>query len=271
MSWTVNREIVVVAGWGRALLLQVAHPLIASAVAEHSSFRGSLRAGTRRLASTIGAMLDLTFGTDDEAIDAAAGINVIHDRVVGHLALPAPPHAAGAAYAAHDPELLRWVHVTLLESIPLAYELLVAPLSPADRDRYCAESSVMEPLLGIPPGLLPRDAASLDAFMTDTWASRRVMPSAVSRELAQAILFPPGWRLVWPAFRPVHLITIGLLPPALRDAYGFRWSSRDERALRRWVRALRALRRATPSFLREWPKARRATQRRRSGSPSVRS
>src|SRR5262245_2235817 len=37
VTWRVNREIIVVAGWGRAILLQLAHPLIAAGVADHSS------------------------------------------------------------------------------------------------------------------------------------------------------------------------------------------------------------------------------------------
>jgi uncharacterized protein (DUF2236 family) len=77
------------------------------------------------------------------------------------------------------------------------------------------------------------------------------------RRLARAILFPPGWRLMWPAFRALQLITIGLLPPALRDAYGFRWTPRDARALRRWTAALHFLLRIVPRLVREWPAARR--------------
>ena len=40
---------------------------------------------------------------------------------------PAGAFPAGASYSAHDAELLRWVHATLLDSIPLTYELLVGP------------------------------------------------------------------------------------------------------------------------------------------------
>ena len=257
VTWKINREIIVIAGWGRAILLQLAHPLVAAGVADHSSFRGSLTASFTRLWSTVGAMLSLTFGTDEEAIGAAARINVIHDRVSGRLREPAPPLAAGEPYSAHDPELLRWVHATLLESIPLTYERLVGPLTAAERDRYCAEAAIMEALLGIPEGLLPRDSAQLDAYVRDMLHNRRLSVSATSRALARDLLFPPGWRLVWPFFRVLQLITIGLLPPAIREGYGFTWTARDARALTRWTRALRLLHDAAPRFIREWPAARR--------------
>ena len=269
VTWKVNREIIVIAGWGRAILLQLAHPLVAAGVADHSSFRGSLITSFRRLSSTVGAMLSLTFGTDEEAIGVAARINGIHDRVSGRLREPAAALEAGAPYSAHDPELLRWVHATLLESIPLTYELLVGPLTTEERDRYCAEAAIMEPLLGIPAGLLPRDSAQLDAYMRAMLHGPRIGASATSRALARALLFPPGWRLLWPVFRTLQLITIGLLPGPIREGYGFRWTVRDARALARWTAALRLLHGVAPRFVREWPAARRhgRVEERPAGSP----
>jgi uncharacterized protein (DUF2236 family) len=258
VSWKINREIIVVAGWARAILLQVAHPLVGAGVHEHSRFRGSLRASLHRLRSTIGAMLALTFGDDEEAISAAAGINVIHDRVSGRLQAAAGDFAAGERYSAHDAELLRWVHATLLDSILLTYERLVGPLTPEEKDRYCAESAVMEPLLDIPSGLLPRNTAALDSYMRAMLESGRIAVTDSGRVLARAALFPPRWRLLWPAFRPVQVITIGLLPTAIRHAYGFAWTARDARALSRWTAALRWLRRMMPPLFREWPAARRS-------------
>lgn len=256
VSWKVNREVVVVAGWGRAILMQLAHPKVAAGVAEHSAFRGSLVASVRRLASTIRAMLSLSFGTEDEAIAAAAGINRIHDRVSGRVPESTGAVAAGARYSAHDPELLRWVHATLLESMPLTYERLVGPLSAHERDQYCDEAAIMEPLLGIPAQLLPRSSAQLKGYLCQTLASGVIAVSPTSRALAHAILFPPGWRLLWPAYRCLQLLTIGLLPPAIREGYGFTWTARDARALGRWTAALRMVRRLTPPPLREWPAAR---------------
>ena len=85
ITWKINRERIVVAGWGRAVLLQLAHPSIAAGVHDHSSFRGSLRSSYRRLRSTVGAMLSLTFGDTEQMITTAAGIMSIHDRVRGRV------------------------------------------------------------------------------------------------------------------------------------------------------------------------------------------
>lgn len=252
VSWKINREMVVVAGWGRAILLQLAHPSVAAGVHHHSSFRGSLTASFRRLHSTVGAMLSLTFGGTEQMVAAAAGINAIHDRVRGRV-------SAGAAetYSAHDPELQRWVHATLLESIPLAYQRLVAPLTLVERNRYCTEAAIMEPLLGMPTDWLPRDSVELDAYMRGMLAGGTLAVTDTSRALSQALLYPPRWRVAWPAFRVMQLLTIGTLPPAIRQAYGFEWHARDERALARWTTLLRTSRRLLPPIAREWPMARR--------------
>src|SRR5690348_3709375 len=84
-SWKINREMIVIAGWGRAILLQLAHPAIAAGLDEHSSFRGSFLSGVRRLRSTVSAMLAISFGDTEEMIAVAARINAIHDRVRGHV------------------------------------------------------------------------------------------------------------------------------------------------------------------------------------------
>jgi uncharacterized protein (DUF2236 family) len=260
VSWRINREIVVVIGWGRAILLQLAHPLVAAGVADHSMFRGDRLAGFRRLFSTVRAMLALTFGDEEDAVAAAAAINVIHDRVAGTLGEAAGPFAAGTAYSAHDPELLRWVHATLLDSLPRAYELFVGPLEPGDRDRYGAEGLVMAPLLDIPGGLLPASAGALDRYMQQMLAAGPIHVGGQARALARGVLHPPLSGALWPAFRPVRLATIGLLPGPLREAYGFRWSAREAGALKRWALAIRSGRRMLPRALREWPSARRAAR-----------
>lgn len=246
ISWKINREVVVIAGWSRAILLQLAHPAVAAGVHGHSTFRGSLRNSFRRAHSTVGAMLSLTFGDTEEIITAAARINAIHDRV------------RGATYSAHDPDLQRWVHATLLDTIPLTYELLVGPLTPRERDRYCSEAAIMEPLLGMPDGWLPRKSAQLDTYMHEMLAGQTLVVTDTSRALARALLYPPRWYLLWPAFRAMQLFTIGSLPPAIRQAYGFEWRPRDERALARWTTVIRTSVRLLPPIAREWPVARRA-------------
>ena len=252
VTWRINREAILIAGWGRAILLQLAHPAIAAGVHDHSAFRGSLAASVKRLRGTVGAMLALTFGDTDEMITAAARINAVHDRVRGRIA-----NGSGESYSAHDPEAQRWVHASMLASIPLAHELLVGPLTRPERDQYCLESAHMEPLMGMPAGWLPRDSAGLDTYMRDMLAGDQLVVTDTSRLLAQALLYPLQWYVAWPAFRAMQRLTIGTLPASIRQAYGFDWTPSDARALDRWTALLRTSRRLAPRVAREWPIARR--------------
>jgi uncharacterized protein (DUF2236 family) len=252
ITWTVNREMIAIAGWGRAILLQLAHPAIAAGVRDHSGLSGRLGASGRRMRSTVGAMLSITFGDTEQMIAAAAGINAIHDRVRGPIG-----DGPRGSYAAHDPHLQRWVHATLVESILLTYETLVGALTVDDRDQYCADATIMEPLMGMPAGWLPRTSAELDAYMSEMLASGRIVVTDISRTLARAMLYPNKWYWGWPAFRAVQLLTIGTLPSSIREAYGFEWRAREQRAFVRWTAALRTTLRLLPSSARHWPMSRR--------------
>jgi uncharacterized protein (DUF2236 family) len=139
----------------------------------------------------------------------------------------------------------------------MVYELLVRPLSAQDREQYYAEAAVMEQLLDIPVGSLPRTSGQLDTYMREMLAGGEIVVTETSRAMAREVLFPPNWQLLWPMFRPVQLITIGLLPPQIREQYGFPWDHTHSRAFTRWVAAIRHLHDFAPRFVREWPIARR--------------
>jgi NADPH2:quinone reductase len=262
VAWRVHREVVGLAGWGSAILAQLAHPAVARAVADHSGFREGWAAPWRRLARTLDAMLALTFGPDEEAERAARRINAVHDRVHGDLPPDERTLTSRSAYSAHDPTLLAWVHLTCVDAFVRAHELFVAPLTREERDRYCAEAVAIEPRLGIPAGTLPRAWAGVQAALAARVASGEIVVGAVARSLAPDILRPPGLRLADPLLAPMRLATAGLLPPAIREGYGLAWTARHARALGLLARTVRIGLRVTPAPLRHWPRARAAARRR---------
>lgn len=241
-------------GWGRAILLQFAHPLIAHAVFEHSGFRDDPLGGWRRLHRTVLAMLFLTFGSEPQAAAAAGRINAIHARVNGR--------ADNLTYSATDPDLMRWVHVTCVDSFLKAYEVFVAPLAAAERDAYCAESAQGASLLGLDPRWLPHDSAALQECMAAMSESGTLRVTDTARTLARAVLYPPPRWLGWPIVGAVRRSTVALLPPTIREAYGFRWSPREQRRFERFAVVVRTLRALAPSWAAHWSIARRAMRRR---------
>jgi len=253
----IHRERVVVLGWGRAILLQFAHPLVAAGVAEHSQFAGGRLSRLRRLHATTTAMRHFTFGDEDRVARTAARINTIHDRVNGRLRAGAGRLAAGTAYSATDPALLLWVHATMVDSVPLAYERFVGPLSTLERDAYCAESAAAARRLRIPEHLLPLTRGALDRYVAEVRSSGQLEVTDTARQLARDLLFPPLGDPTRPGAWLNRLATLGLLPPDIRDAYGFTWNARHERLLRLVARSLRILLPLTPPLIRFWPEARR--------------
>ena len=173
-GWKLQREIVLLLAWGPAILLQLAHPLVAQGIADHSAFRTQRHGRVRRLFGTVDAMLQLSFGTEPQARAVLARINGIHDRVNGRLSGAAGAFSAGTPYTAHDPALLAWVHATLLDMNLRVYERYVAPLSVEEKDRYCAEASTIEAPLGIPAGRLPRNFGELSRHMDAMLASATI-------------------------------------------------------------------------------------------------
>lgn len=253
----VNAERLVLLGWSRAILLQLAHPLIAAGVYEHSSFRESPVAAVSRLHHTVGAMLALTFREGAERQRAIDGILAIHARVHGTLSQAVGPFPAGTRYSAEDPDLVLWVHVTLLDSIVLVYERLVAPLSAAERDAYCRDAAPVAVDLNARPDQVPLTWADVRAQIDRMSASGALVVSPQARALARALIEPSFAALVRPLARVNRLVTFGLLPPAIREQYGVAWTGDDEAALERWLDRIRRLRRLAPTAVAWWADARR--------------
>jgi uncharacterized protein (DUF2236 family) len=261
VSGKIHGEVVLLLGWGSAILLQFAHPLVARGVADHSGFRQGVLAPWRRLHRTLHAMVTLTFGGEAGAASTARAINAVHDRVHGTLPEAEGPFPAGTRYTAHDPALLGWVHATCLHVFMGAYELYVAPLTAEEKDRYCAESSAAAPRLGIPDGSLPRNQAELDAYLTRMLSSGEIVVTATARRLAGQMLAPPGLRHLRPVSWLLRVTALGLLPASIREAYGFPWNARHRRALIVLAWLVRHVRPLVPPPLRLWPAARAARRR----------
>jgi uncharacterized protein (DUF2236 family) len=261
VTWRVNRARASVLGWPRAILMQLAHPLIGAAIARHSTFRETPFSPASRLHATVRAMLELTFGTQEMAERAVERIRHIHDHVYGATPSDAGRYRAGTVYSAHDPALLTWVQLTLLDSVPRAYADLVAPLETHARDAYCAEARLVAEPIGIPPGSLPGTDGEVRLRIDSALGDGTLALTDETRALGRALLSGPLMTLLLPATRVVRLLTVGWLPSALRSGYGFEWTSRDALAFDRWCRRSRRFHATAPDRLTVWGAARRAEAR----------
>ncbi len=231
----VTGEGLLLLGGGRALLMQIAHPLVARGVAEHSVF-GTDRRG--RFLRTVRPMYAIAFGSEAQAREAVAHVRGRHAGVVG------------AGYRAEDPELLCWVLATLVDSSLVVHERFVAPLPAAEQERYYADMRAVGELLGARPEALPPDLGALRAYVDGMVATLEVTETA--REIAHA-LFAPQPLYPAPALLLARELSVGLLPPRLREGFGMPWGRRREAALAAAAATSRAVVPRLPRRLRRPP------------------
>jgi uncharacterized protein (DUF2236 family) len=254
MVWRVNREQVVLLGGTRAVLLQIAHPLVAEGVYDHSIMFTRL---VERLLRTLRLTLTPIFGTRDEVAEAARAINQAHHPVRGRLSEAVGPYAKGTPYDAHYPELATWVFATLADTSVVCYERFVAPLDPDEKETYYTESKQTMAYIGVTPEILPASYADLRCYMDEMIASSRVMVGPRAREIAAVVLLQSNLFLRILTYPTYHL-TIGLLPPVLRQQFGFGLAPWEEKAIDGFCRATRRLVPFLPDRIRYVAQYRRA-------------
>ena len=256
--WAVDREMVLLLAGGRALLMQLAHPKVAAGVAEHSRFQGN---PLGRLYRTMSAMWSIVFDDATRARAALRQVEVIHQRVHGAVR-QGEPLPAGAPYHASDQALLFWVHATLVDSAMSAYDLLVAPLNAVDRHEYYEDSKKLARLFGIQETNIPSSLAAFEGYVAATIESETIAVGPSARSLARQILYPDPW-LLKPAAPVFRLLTAGLLPEKLRDAYGLTWDGPREKRFSLAAGAIRGVLPLVPPRLRIVPNARKSERARR--------
>ncbi|MEO8527721.1 MAG: oxygenase MpaB family protein [Pseudolysinimonas sp.] len=216
-----------------ALLLQLGDPAVARGVAAHSSFAQD---PLRRLHGTLRYVYTVALGSERQRDRVARAVDGSHARVPG----------------ARDPDRQLWVAATLVRTGTDIHALLRRPLDPRLADEVHAAGADLATLLQLPPSAWPRDRAAFDAYWDATIATLDVGHDAraVATDLFAARHIPWWGRLAMPS---VKILTAGMLPPAVREAYGLVHSPRRFRAV---VRMLRVLARVTPRSLRELPSRR---------------
>jgi uncharacterized protein (DUF2236 family) len=158
--WRINREAVLLGAGPTALLLQLAHPLVADGVAAHSDFEADPAGRLRR---TLRTTLAMVFGDGPAAEDAVRRLNHVHAAVRGEAADP-EARLVAQTYRALDPDLLLWVQATLIWTSVQAYERWVGPLTGLDRESFWAEARVVGARLGIPLDRSPDDWPAFEAY-----------------------------------------------------------------------------------------------------------
>jgi uncharacterized protein (DUF2236 family) len=209
VPWRVHGDVIsMMVGGVAGLLLQMLHPAVLAGVWDHSNFRADMHGRLRRTARFIALT---TYGGQADAEAMLARVRGIHDNVRGTL-------PDGRAYAANDPSLLAWVHVTETTSFLDAWIRYAEPDMPAaDQDRYFAEMA----RIGLALGADPVSRSRSEARDLVKALRPQMLCDARTREVAQLVLTQPAAnRVAEPLQALVMQAGIDLLPAWARQMHG---------------------------------------------------
>ena len=241
VSWRVHREVTVLFGGARAVLMQAAHPLVIAGARESGFYE---RNPWRRLQRTLILTYTITFGTKAEADAAAERINDVHTRIKG------VDPVTGLAYDALDPDLLLYVHACLVDSALLFERLTVGKLDDAGRQRFHEEQMLAAEMVRVPRESIPPTVRELRGYLREVERSGALRATESAERVAALFRDPPKeaeWR---PVLRGVSRLAFGTLPEPVRKLYGIELTPARRAAMRATFPAIRAMRPLLPPKLR---------------------
>jgi uncharacterized protein (DUF2236 family) len=237
VSWQVHREVTVLFGGARAVLMQAAHPLVIAGARETGFYE---RNPWRRLQRTLVLTYTITFGSRAQADAAAERINEVHARVRG------VDPVTGLPYDGLDPELLLYVHACLVESALLFEALTVGRLDEGGRQRFHEEQMLAAEMVRIPRELIPPTVPELRGYLRGVFRSGILRSTDAAGRVAALFRDPPRdaeWR---PVLKGVSRLAFGTLPPEIRRVYGVEVGALRRQAMRATFAATRLLRPLLP-------------------------
>jgi len=243
--WDHTREVALPLVGMRAIMLQIAHPAVASAGVRNSRFREQFLPRAWR---TFSSMYALQFGTLEEALRSARRVHAMHCRVRGTILAEASVARAGEPYRGNDPGLLRWVLATMIDAGMLSFELLLAPVPDAERERLYQEMRLLGLVLGLSDADMPPTFDAFRRYFDEMIVSDQLEVGSVAREL-RTFLFTKGWS----AGQLDEIWAAGLPPVRFREDYRLPWNAGRRFAFERIRGQLRRTLRRMPRALRYVP------------------
>jgi uncharacterized protein (DUF2236 family) len=253
MMWKINKEITVLFGGARALLMHAAHPLIAAGARQTSFYQ---RDPWKRLIRTLSLQNSLTFGTKQEAEESANRINKLHEVIKG------TDEVSGGIYDALDHEQLLWVHACLQVSSIYFYELTVKKLSDKEKNQYHKENTKAAELVLVNTNLMPDTHDELKNWVIQKSKQKDyLMNTDVAQDVKNIIGGGPVPRHIKPIWPFIAFTAFNTLPPEFKKIYGIKESKVKNFILAFNLKLLKYTRPLLPPFFRLIAPARWAKQR----------
>ena len=253
MMWKVNKEITVLFGGARALLMHAAHPLIAAGARQTSFYQ---RDPWKRLIRTLSLQNSVTFGTIDEADESAHRINKLHEVIKGE------DEVTGGYYDALDDEQLLWVHACLQVSSIYFYEKTVKKLSVDEKNQYHKENMIAAKLVLIDIETMPKTHDDLKNWVTKKSKEENYLIfTDVAKDVQEIIAGGPVPTHIKPIWPFIAFTAFNTLPEQFKSIYGIKTTKLKSLLLGFNLLFLKFSRPLLPPFFRLIAPARWANQR----------
>jgi uncharacterized protein (DUF2236 family) len=253
MMWKINKEITVLFGGARALLMHAAHPLIAAGARQTSFYQ---RDPWKRLIRTLSLQNSVTFGTKQEADESAHRINKLHEVIKGK------DQISGGTYDALNHEQLLWVHACLQISSIYFYEKTVKKLTADEKNRYHKENMIAADLVLISVDKMPQTHDDLKDWVTRKSREKDyLMITDVAEDVKDIIGGGPVPRHIKPIWPFIAFTAFQTLPKEFKDIYGIKTSKFKTLVVNINLAMLKYTRPFLPPFFRLIAPARWANQR----------
>ena len=214
MMWKVNKEITVLFGGARALLMHAAHPLIAAGARQTSFYQ---RDPWKRLIRTLSLQNSVTFGTKEEADESAHRINKLHEVIKGE------DEITGGFYDALDHEQLLWVHACLQISSIYFYEKTVKKLTEKEKNQYHAENSIAAEMVLVDRQIMPKTHEELKNWVIEKSKEKDYLVlTDVAIDVADIINGGPVPRHIKPIWPFIAFTAFNTLPPEFKNIYAIK-------------------------------------------------
>ena len=253
MMWKINKEITVLFGGARALLMHAAHPLIAAGARQTSFYQ---RDPWKRLIRTLSLQNSVTFGTKGEADDSAIRINRLHEVINGDDPI------TGGYYDALDHEQLLWVHACLQLSSIYFYEKTVKKLTDEEKNLYHKENMLAAKLVLVDTDKMPQTHKDLKIWVTEKSRTENYLKlTDVATDVQEIISGAPVPKHIKPIWPFISFTAFNTLPPEFKKIYGVNSNIFKSLVLSFNLNLLKFTRPFLPPFFRLIPPARWARQR----------
>tara|TARA_B100000941_G_scaffold165761_1_gene117993 strand:- start:223 stop:1065 length:843 start_codon:yes stop_codon:yes gene_type:complete len=253
MMWRVNKEITVLFGGARALLMHAAHPLIAAGARQTSFYQ---RDPWKRLIRTLSLQNSVTFGTKEEADDSATRINKLHEVIKGE------DEVTGKIYDALDQEQLLWVHACLQLSSIYFYEKTVKKLTEEEKNQYHKENMLSANLVLIDTNNMPKTHEELKEWVIQKSKQESyLLHTDVAQDVFEIIGGGPVPAHIKPIWPFISFTAYNTLPKEFKNIYGLKETKIKNIIVNINLKLLKLTRPFLPPFFRLIPPARWANQR----------